>query len=226
MQEFVCVTDVQLRAAVLSRALAELDDVLSTVLKTLCQKFQSDGCRGFVKHVIHNCTKKCLKWIKGLGLKKEVQAMGIARNRLKHAGNTTGIEQTLEDAGRLVTAIAPDRSWPWSEALHELLAGDIDNLKLPLQQITAYQAQSTSHQQQRTRTHIPVPRERNLILRPEINVAETALLHPCARVLVGGMPGVGKDVLAAAVVQSQQIKSLGGVQDWLVGSTDLMFRHG
>ena len=75
---------------------------------------------------------------------------------------------------------------------------------------------------------IPMSKERCLVGRDDtIKSAVSDLLKPNARVLIYGDPGVGKDVVAAEVVQDPEIQNHPELrlQAWLQGSTDAGLRR-
>lgn len=74
---------------------------------------------------------------------------------------------------------------------------------------------------------IPVPLETCLVGRAEtIEQVKACLSKEPARVLLHGLPGMGKDVVAAEVVRSNELASMRlQLQAWLQGSTDAMLHR-
>ena len=74
--------------------------------------------------------------------------------------------------------------------------------------------------------HIAVPPTPNCVGRDaELAAVLAAMREPGARVVVSGVPGVGKDVLAVELVRSEWARGLGGVQFWVHGSTEATLRR-
>ena len=74
--------------------------------------------------------------------------------------------------------------------------------------------------------HIAVPPTVNFVGRDaELAAVLAAMREPGARVVVSGVPGVGKDVLAAELARSRWARALGGVQFWVHGSTEATLRR-
>ena len=80
-----------------------------------------------------------------------------------------------------------------------------------------------------SRMSIPYPEERILVGRDDAvkEAADAIIAGDYSRVLIHGLPGVGKDVVAVKVVCSEDVRLCAGLelQDWLQASTDDMLRR-
>jgi hypothetical protein len=75
------------------------------------------------------------------------------------------------------------------------------------------------------RMSVPVARVDEIVGREPMVERVTAALAPGARVLLHGLPGVGKDTVMAEVAHRPEIQSLGGLQAWLQTSSDVVLRR-
>jgi hypothetical protein len=75
------------------------------------------------------------------------------------------------------------------------------------------------------RMSVPVARVDEIVGRDSTVERVTAALTPGARVLLHGLPGVGKDTVMAEVAHRPEIQSLGGLQAWLQASSDVVLRR-
>ena len=75
------------------------------------------------------------------------------------------------------------------------------------------------------RMNVPVARVDEIVGRRETVERITGVLIPGARVLLHGLPGVGKDTVMAEVAHRSEIHSLGGLQAWLQASSDVVLRR-
>eukprot|EP00037_Helgoeca_nana_P005517 m.52207 g.52207 ORF g.52207 m.52207 type:complete len:1215 (+) comp16504_c0_seq1:381-4025(+) len=77
-----------------------------------------------------------------------------------------------------------------------------------------------------TRMSVPIARVNEIVGRGD-TVAKviTDVLAPSARVLIYGDPGVGKDTVMAEVAHFDEVKALGGLQEWLLASSEAGFRR-
>jgi tetratricopeptide (TPR) repeat protein len=76
-----------------------------------------------------------------------------------------------------------------------------------------------------TRMSVPIAQVYNVVGRKSTVDQVTAALTPGARVLIHGLPGVGKDTVMAEVERSAKVRSLGGLQEWLCASSDMVLRR-
>jgi hypothetical protein len=77
------------------------------------------------------------------------------------------------------------------------------------------------------RMSIPIDRDRSIVGRETV-IADTAtklMAGTHARVLLHGIAGVGKDTVAAEVVNEQGVQELGGLQAWLQASHDTILQQ-
>jgi tetratricopeptide (TPR) repeat protein len=72
---------------------------------------------------------------------------------------------------------------------------------------------------------VPVARVDEIVGRGPMVKRVTAALTPGARVLLYGLPGVGKDTVMAEVAHRPEIQTLGGLQAWLQASSDVVLRR-
>jgi hypothetical protein len=75
------------------------------------------------------------------------------------------------------------------------------------------------------RMSVPVARVDEIVGRESTVERVAAALTPGARVLLHGLPGVGKDTVMAEVAHRPEIQSLGGLQAWLQASSDVVLRR-
>ena len=75
------------------------------------------------------------------------------------------------------------------------------------------------------RMSIPVARVDEIVGREATVKRVTAALTTGARVLIHGLPGVGKDTVMAEVAHQPEIQSLGGLKAWLQASSDVVLRR-
>ena len=75
------------------------------------------------------------------------------------------------------------------------------------------------------RMSVPVACVDEIVGRESTVERVTAALAPGARVLLHGLPGVGKDTVMAEVANRPEIQSLGGLQAWLQASSDVVLRR-
>jgi hypothetical protein len=75
------------------------------------------------------------------------------------------------------------------------------------------------------RMSVPVARVDEIVGRESTVERITAALTPGARVLLHGLPGVGKDTVMAEVAHRPEIQSLGGLQAWLQASSDVVLQR-
>eukprot|EP01043_Picozoa_sp_COSAG02_P038135 COSAG02_NODE_2919_length_7748_cov_39.701660_2_plen_1471_part_00 len=144
--------------------------------------------------------------------------MGIvdARNWLHHRGGQSFDACVVDILDKVLDKVASNSKCtgisvaarPWSQLMATL--GAESDLKLTIQHDTHAPTASTV-----------VHGLRNLVGREEdIDAVAEKLKRSGSKVLIHGLPGVGKDVTAAAVLDRQEIAGLGGIRKWLYAGTD------
>ena len=161
-------------------------------------------------------------------LSKQFKDITVARKWLFHDNNAhLSVAAVLNTMGAILEAVADFKrnsteshdptTWRWGSELQEQTRNDVGvvvSIKLCI----------TGHAMS-----IPVSRDRCMVGRSsEIQEATAALLtRSGARVLISGVPGVGKDSVAVEIVVQDDFKNCKDImlQAWLPGSTDDMLRR-
>ena len=129
------------------------------------------------------------------------QVLGLLAGINTHAGDEFKVS-----AGATVV-------WPWPEELQRFLAAPV-----PMAQVRVMLA-VTGH-----RMSVPLSKDQMMVGRDAVvaDIAGAVFAAPGARVLVHGIPGIGKDVAATAAVLDARVQNLAGglPPAWLQASTD------
>ena len=146
-----------------------------------------------------------------IDIRSVLVVMGSVLNRL----------QSIQDVAQPLTASDElAAGWHWVDEFDGLV-GDMDTSTGMMQLRISLAISGTG-------MSIPMTSEQRLVGRTSlIEGICKSLCEPGAKLLVHGLQGVGKDVIAAEVVLRDEIKALPGctLQYWLQGSTDQQLRR-